>query len=183
MSRSHDASADQPPPEVTAEADRYQFGALVAARCGSNPWYNAGFVAGGALLCFAVTAVLALTGVGFLRYLGILTCAGFVGGAIFAIVTLIAGSSGMYLYTGGLVHTRRGRPRAVRWTEVTRMQVQRAGGSTSMAGRVTAYYVVTGDGSKLYAEARVVNGVDEFGSRLADVIAGLGRPVVDSGPG
>lgn len=182
MSQPRGAIGAYPPQAVRAEAERLGLGGLVAGRRGSNPFVRAGLSLLMALLCFGVTALLAWTGIGLLHGVALVTCAGSVAAVILALAALAGGFTGMYVYTDGVVHAKNGRLRSARWDQVVELLLWRASGSTRLAGRLLAYYVVTRDGRKLGIEARSIAGVDEFGERLKQLVSDHDLPVVEGAP-
>lgn len=57
-----------------------------------------------------------------------------------------------------------------------------AGGDNFLTGQLLCYYVVTVDGRKVPVESAVAKGETPLGPQLEQIVAQLGRPVVDSGP-
>ena len=88
----------------------------------------------------------------------------------------------LILFAGGLVHTKNGKFQVVAWPEVDELLLWRAGGKTAMAGKLLCYYVVTFDGRKVPIELQSAKGDKTLGERLQQIVTGLGRPVVESGP-
>ncbi|MCW2885362.1 MAG: hypothetical protein QOE54_3182 [Streptosporangiaceae bacterium] len=172
--------AEQPPPKVTELAAAQRLGDLLSSRKGSTPFANAFFALAVAALLFGVTVVLALLRLA--RGVAVFTFACSVGIAFLSLFALLAGFTGAYLYTGGLVHRKNGRLSAVRWPDVSELLLWRAGGRTRLAGRLLCYHVVTRSGRKLPIEAHVGAGRDAFGELLEQKIRQEGGQVVESGP-
>jgi hypothetical protein len=171
---------EQPPVRVTELATAERLGDLVSCRQGANPFANAVAGLGVAAVLFGVTMALALLDVA--RGVAAVTFAGSVVIAFLSLFALLAGFTGAYLYTGGLVHRRSGRLSAVRWPDVTQLLLWRAGGRTRLAGRPLCYHVVTRSGRRLPIEAHVGEGRDAFGELLEQQVRQGGGQVVESGP-
>lgn len=175
------ASVPSPPPaRVDRLAASRRLGAHVANRRGSNPFANALFCVVAAVAAFGVVAVIAWLELRFLRYLAILAFAASIVALIGAVLSLLAGFTGAYLYANGLVRSKNGRLRAVTWPEVDRLLLWR--GAKLLEGKLLCYYVVTREGRKLSIEAREVDGRDDFGEALQAHVRAAGGQVVESGP-
>ncbi|SDS60420.1 DUF6585 family protein [Actinoplanes derwentensis] len=175
-----------PPPEVIQAAASRQLGALVAAQRGSNPIGNLAFgVGGGIALILGGFLVGWISSLIDFRPLAFLACPMIVIGIIvliYAVMALFAGFTATYLFENGLVHTKNKKIDAVAWSEVDQLWLWKAGGDNVLTGHLLTYYVVTFDGRKVPVEAAVGKGQEPLGPRLEQIVAQLGRPVVDSGP-
>jgi hypothetical protein len=174
------------PPKVAQAATGRGLGQLTYLQKGTNPFSNFAFGIGA-----AVALVLVGLGIGWLtsqihlRALAWLAFLCFVGAliaVIFSFMALFAGFTATYLFAGGLVHTKNGKVQVVAWPEVDEMLLWRAGGKTAMAGKLLCYYVVTFDGRKVPIELQSAKGDKTLGEQLQQIVKGLGRPVVESGP-
>ncbi|GAA2687398.1 DUF6585 family protein [Actinoplanes palleronii] len=180
------APPQAPPDEVLQAAASRQFGSLIAGQRGTNPFGNLAFGLGGGIALIAGGALVAWVGslIDF-RPLALLACPMIVIGLVvivYAVMALAAGFTATYLFENGLVHTKNKKVDAVAWTEVDELWLWKAGGNTALAGNLLSYYVVTFDGRKVVVESAVGKGEQPLGPRLEQIVAQLGRPVVDSGP-
>jgi hypothetical protein len=174
------------PPKVAQAATGRGLGQLTYLQKGANPFSNFAFGIGA-----AVALVLVGFGLGWLtseirlRALAWLTVLCFIGALIAVVLSfaaLLAGFTATYLFAGGLVHTKNGKVQVVAWPEVDELLLWRAGGKSSLAGKLLSYYVVTFDGRKVPIELQSAKGDKTLGEQLQQVVKGLGRPVVESGP-
>jgi hypothetical protein len=174
------------PPKVAQAATGRGLGQLTYLQKGTNPFSNFAFGIGA-----AVALVLVGFGLGWLtseirlRALAWLTVLCFIGALIAVVLSfaaLLAGFTATYLFAGGLVHTKNGKVQVVAWPEVDELLLWRAGGKSSLAGKLLSYYVVTFDGRKVPIELQSAKGDKTLGEQLQQVVKGLGRPVVESGP-
>ncbi|GAA4588784.1 hypothetical protein BJY16_008676 [Actinoplanes octamycinicus] len=183
----HPSAAPAPPPdEVLQAAASRQFGRLVAGQRGSNPFGNLAFGLGGGIALIAGGILLAWLGslIDF-RPLALLGCPLMVVGVVvlgYALAALFAGFTATYLFEQGLVHTKNKKLDAVAWSEVDQLWLWKAGGNNALTGKLLCYYVVTFDGRKVPVEVAVAKGEQPLGPQLEQIVAQLGRPVVDSGP-
>ncbi len=81
---------------------------------------------------------------------------------------IFVGSRSCYLYSGGLVHSRRGGPFAISWPEVASFAGAYNKRGTSQQGRIIAYQATTRDGRSFRIPLVLINGSD----RLIDLIIG-----------
>ena len=135
-------SADTIPSKVAALAASQRLGNLLAARGGTSRRSSAiGFVVAGlgalalgALVGWAATAADS-------RQLGFgaltLVCALFPVLVLWGIRLFVRGTHGYYLYEGGLVHEKNGKPRLVRWPEVAELRTRRLGQKAAEFARTT----------------------------------------------
>lgn len=183
---SNNPSAQAPPPEVIQAAASRRLGQLVAAQRGTNPIGNLTFGIGGGIALIAGGILVAWIGslidVGALRFIA---CPMLVFGVIvlvYAVMALFAGFTATYLFENGLVHTKNKKIDTVAWSEVDQLWLWKAGGDNILTGQLLCYYVVTLDGRKVPVESAVAKGEQPLGPQLEQIVAQLGRPVVDSGP-
>ena len=180
------APSEPLPPKVAQVAAGRGLGPVTYLQKGSNPFSNFAFGIGA-----AVALVLVFLGLGWvsvqihfraLAWLAFLCLIGALIAFVLAFAALVAGFTATYLFTGGLVHTKNGKVQVVAWPEVDELLLWRAGGKTAMAGKLLCYYVVTFDGRKVPIELQSAKGDKTLGEQLQQIIKGLGRPVVESGP-
>jgi hypothetical protein len=180
------APADPPPPKVAQAAAGRGLGPLVHAQKSTNPFANFAFGMGAAvalvLLFFGLAWVAVQLHFRPLGWLAFLCLIGALIAVVMACAALYAGFTATYLFTGGLAHTKNGNVQAVTWPEVDELLLWRAGGKTAMAGKLLCYYVVTFDGRKVGVELQSAKGDKSLGEQLQQIVARLGRPVVESGP-
>jgi hypothetical protein len=181
------ASDTSPPAEVIEAAARRGLGDYLIGQQGSNPFSNFLMGLGIALVLF----VGGLMGLGWvavhidsqkLATVAIICGVVAVIATLMAIRALLAGFSAAYMFADGLVHTKRRKINVVTWSDIDELLLWKAGGKTSLRGKLLAYYLATFDGRKLPIEARSGTGDRTFGEALQQLVRGLGRPVRDSGP-
>ncbi|GAA1653386.1 DUF6585 family protein [Actinoplanes couchii] len=180
------SSSQAPPPEVIQAAAARQLGQLVAAQRGTNPVGNLVFGIGGGIALIVAGILVAWIGsaldFGALRFVA---CPLMVFGVIvlgYAVMALFAGFTATYLFENGLVHSKNKKLETVAWPEVDQLWLWKAGGDNFLTGQLLCYYVVTTDGRKVPVESAVAKGETPLGPQLEQIVAQLGRPVVDSGP-
>jgi hypothetical protein len=180
------ASSEPLPPKVAQAAAGRALGQVTYLQKGSNPFSNFAFGIGA-----AVALVLVFLGLGWvsvqihfraLAWLAFLCLIGALIAVVLAFGALIAGFTATYLFAGGLAHTKNGKIQVVAWPEVDELLLWRAGGKTSIAGKLLCYYVVTFDGRKVPIELQSAKGDTTLGEQLQQIVKSLGRPVVESGP-
>jgi hypothetical protein len=183
----HPAAPAEPlPPKVVQAAAGRGLGHPTYVQKGANPFGNFAFGLGAAvalvLLFFGIAWVAVQIHLRALAWLGFLCLIGALIAVVMAFAALLAGFTATYLFAGGLVHTKNGKVQVVTWPEVDELLLWRAGGKSAMAGKLLCYYVITFDGRKVPIELQSAKGDKTLGERLQQIVEGLGRPVVESGP-
>jgi hypothetical protein len=96
---------------------------------------------------------------------------------VYGIRGLVVGARTHYLYAGGIVHSRRGGPRAVAWPEVIRLKSVYNRRSQGQEGKVLGYRLEAQDGTSFTIPLSLVNGRDAFVDRIVDALRRHGRPI------
>lgn len=174
------------PGKVSDAAAQAELGHLVMSQQGSHPVGNLvfGLVVAGVLVgagCF-LSWLLDFVEIRAVAYLAFVCFVLAVIAFGMSLAALAAGFTATYLYERGLVHTKNGRVKTVKFSDVDELLLWRAGGKTALAGNLLAYYVVTRDGRKVPVEAKSKSGDDRLGVRLQEMVRDCGHPVVESGP-
>ncbi|WP_159079464.1 hypothetical protein [Plantactinospora sp. BC1] len=177
---------DVPPERVTELARRYQLGEHLVSRTGESPAGTFGVV----LVCAAGLVGIAL-GVGWLLDTVALRRLAFVA-VLLVVVTVVLVPVALLvlptrkvrtdLFSHGLVHGTRRRPRAVYWHEIDRIVLWIAAQGKLFGGRILGYHVRTRDGAWLRIEARPHQRSDPFGERLLAAAEAARLPVERGGP-
>jgi hypothetical protein len=98
-------------------------------------------------------------------------------GFLYAVRGLVVGSRSHYLFAGGLVHLRRGGPRAVAWPQIDLLKPVYDRRSRGSEGKVLGYEVQVG-GRALFAVPLVLtDGRDPFMDRIIERLRAHDRPV------
>jgi hypothetical protein len=181
------APATPPPAEVSQAATRRGLGDYLMVQQSSNPFGNFARGIGIAMVLF----VGGFMGLGWLAvhlnvrklaYVAFICAAVALVAAIMAIRALLVGFSAMYVFANGLVRTKNRKVNVVMWADIDELLLWKAGGKTSMRGKLLGYYIGTFDGRKVPLEAQSAKGDRTVGERLQQIVHNLGRPVRDSGP-
>lgn len=181
------APVTPPPAEVAQAAAQRALGDYLVAQQGSNPYSNSAVGLGIALVLF-VGGFMGLGWVATRIHARPLATFAFVCAAVavFAVIMAIralrAGFTATYVFTNGVVHTKNRKIDVVTWPDIDELLLWKAGGKTTLRGKLLGYYIVTLDGRKLALEARSAKGDGTVGEVLQQIVRDLGRPVRDSGP-
>src|SRR5262245_50300635 len=160
-----------PEPVLRLATDR-ALGTYVAVR----GWGNPGAKVAQSLLLAAVAVIgevlIRILGVLFLLNIPLIIM--FIGGISNAIAAGVRGRQDNYLFTGGLVHDRRGSLRAIPWAQVARLG-RSAGNRGLTGGRRFPLHLL--DGRTITIPLAQTDGRDVFLGRLAELLRQHGRPV------
>jgi hypothetical protein len=96
---------------------------------------------------------------------------------LYALRTLVIGSRAHYLFAGGLVNRRRGRPRAVAWPQVEQLKPVYNRRGHGADGTILGYQVRTGGRGLFTVPLRLTDGRDPFMDRIIERLRAHDRPV------
>lgn len=166
------------PDQVTGEAARRGFGALLDVRQEGSAGASAGVGCGGAVVC----AVLLFGGGQLLpepdvfswwysveHFVAVALFLMILGLTVYGLRGLLLGARHQYLYAGGIVHRARSRVRAVAWPDVLRLRPI-YGRSQGDAGKVLGYHVEARDGTTFPIAVIAPDGRDPFLDRVIDSV-------------
>ena len=173
------------PPAVELTARERGLGALLRVRASANPVKSAG-----GYLIAAVVAAVAFVLLGKLaelfdglrglqKAIALLALTPLVFGCGFviaAIVVLIRGSRGWYLWEGGFAFKHNSKVWAYPWAEVSELQLKRYENGEN-AGKIYQYRVVPSDGRPIAVPVELTDDRDPFNEALAEAVRAAGRPV------
>lgn len=178
------------PSQVRAAARSRELGDLVGTRHGTSTRHT--LLLGGGIAAGCLVVDLALWHVvstedpfsaaySFMHAVYRAMAIGVIVGLAIAIRALVIGQQSYYLYTGGLVHTRRSTFRSIAWSDVVRLATIHDRRSTGGdVGKVLGYRLELADGGKvsipLDAAARQ-GGRDAFIDRLLDAARERNLPI------
>jgi hypothetical protein len=174
---------EEPPANVAEVAHRHRLGPRLASRYLANPLMLSGFYFVGSMACLgllvlASTAFEDVEGVlsPVVRFGALFLCFGFVGALTAAIAILVRGAQSYHIYTGGFVHRRNSRVRALAWPEIAELgPVIRKRGD--QAGKVLSYRLVPRQGAPIPVPLVVEDGRDQFMDHLVAALQQAGVPV------
>jgi hypothetical protein len=179
-------AGEQVPEAVGRAAAEHGLGALVDVR--REVPMGAAVVRGG-VVAVVSTALLVLVGYlakdlsvfdlsySLMRFVGLVLFFTAFGGFLYAVRGLVVGSRSHYLFAGGLVHLRRGGPRAVAWPQVDLLKPVYNRRSQGSEGTVLGYEVQVG-GRALFAVPLVLtDGRDPFVDRVIERLRAHDRPI------
>jgi hypothetical protein len=112
-----------------------------------------------------------------LRFFALIFFFMFVWGLVYGIRGLVVGSRVHYLFSGGLVHSRRSGLRAVAWPEVAVLKSVYNRRQQGSEGKVLGYRVESRDGSSFTIPLALVNGRDAFIDQVVGNLRAHNRPI------
>jgi hypothetical protein len=173
----------QPPAAVVQAAAAKNLGTLRRAQAGHNPIAN--FLTG---LAASAGLFLLLLGLSWLykavpfflfRWAGLAICPAMVVTLIYSFIALFGGFKGTWRYDNGLAYRKNGKVSTLAWNEIDQVLLWRAGGNTSLRGKLLSWVVVGYDGTKIDIDKKTD---ESFGEEICAIVAAHGRSIVESGP-
>lgn len=169
-------------PKITALATQRGLGALLDQRGNGNPFVRALLLIGTAVGAFGLMYLMILPGWRLLGFLALIPLAYGIVAPIWAVIMLVRGFQQTFLYQGGLVFVRNGRPRAAAWSDVTEVEVQMFGEGSMFNGKISAYLVKLNNGAPMRVgsvDMALPDGQrDSFGDQILQMVHATGRPIV-----
>ncbi|GIG92924.1 hypothetical protein [Plantactinospora endophytica] len=180
------ARPEVPPRRVASLAERYQLGEHLVSRTGQSPLGTFGLVlvcaAGLVGIAVGVNWLLDAFAVRRLAFVALLLVVVAVVLVPVALLVLPTKTVRTDLFSHGLVHGPRRRPRALYWHQIDRIVLWVAAEGKLFGGRVLGYHLRTTDGAWLRIEARPHQQPDPFGERLLAAAESAQLPVERGGP-